>query len=265
MKKYYSDFDSIIYEYDSLISTQIEAKRLALSGIQKAIVVAKEQTHGKGRCGRNWESPQEGGLYVSFLITPIIHPSNIHLINFAAGLAVASHLKDSYGIGAALKWPNDVIIPEEHIMPDGNKMFNYKKICGILSEASISPEKVKYCIVGIGINCKKQTIPTELLSSACALDEYVSNIDNKELLISISNELFNRVKSFELEGKRKLLQEYVSFCSTIGKTIQVETGDEVINGTAIGIEESGELSVETVNGVVKFSSVDVFHAAISPQ
>ena len=263
MNTHCTDYDSIIYEYDSLTSTQTEAKRLVLSGIQKAIVVAKEQTHGKGRCGRNWESPQEGGLYVSFLITPKIHPSNIHLINFAAGLAVASDLKDSYGLNAALKWPNDVIIPEEHIMPDGGKEFSYKKICGILSEASISPEEVKYCIVGIGINCRKRTIPSELLYRACALDEYVSNIDYRRLLTGISNEFFNRVESLEHEGKRELLEEYVSFCSTIGKTIQIKTGDEEINGTAIGIEESGELLVETVNGVAKFSSADVFHAAIT--
>ena len=262
LKTYCSDFDSIIYEYDSLTSTQTEAKRLALTGIQKAIVVTKEQTHGKGRCGRNWESPQEGGLYVSFLINPIIHPSEIHLISFTAGLAVASHLRDTYGIGAALKWPNDVIIPEDNTISGNGRAFSFKKICGILSEASISPEEVKYCIVGIGINCKKQTIPTELLSRACALDEYVRNIDFRKLLIDISNEFFNRVKSFEIEGKRKLLQEYVSFCSTIGKTIQIETGDEVIKGIATGIEESGELLVETVNGVVKFSSADVLHAAI---
>jgi BirA family biotin operon repressor/biotin-[acetyl-CoA-carboxylase] ligase len=262
LKAYYSDFDPIIYKYDTLTSTQTEAKRLALSGIQKAIVVAKEQTHGKGRCGRNWESPQEGGLYVSFLIKPTIQPSNIHLINFVAGLAVASHLKNSFGINAALKWPNDVIIPEEHIMSNGAQAFSFKKICGILSEASSSQEEVKFCIVGIGINCKKKTIPTELLSSACALDDYVGSIDYRELLIDISNEFFNRVRNFELEGKNKLLQEYVSFCSTIGKVVQIHTGEEVINGTAIGIRESGELLVETKNGIREFSSADVFHAAI---
>ena len=252
-KTNYADFDSIIYEHNSLPSTQTEAKRLALSGISKAIVVAKEQTSGRGRCGRSWKSPNSG-LYVSFLITPKIHPSSIHLMNFAAGLAVAFHLRNFYKINAVLKWPNDVIIEEEG---------NYRKICGILSEAAINTNEVKHCIVGIGINCKREVIPPELAHRACALDEYVSNIDRRGLLKGISDELFSRVENFELFGVEELLQEYASSCSTIGKSVQIETGDEIINGIAIGIEKSGELLVETGNGIEKFSSADVFHATIN--
>ena len=253
MKTNYSELESIIYRYNSLTSTQAEAKRLALNGIQTAIVTANEQTSGKGRCDRSWESPRDGGLYVSFLVRPRIHPSNIHLINLAAGLAVASFLRYSYGISAALKWPNDVIIEEEGTI---------KKICGILSEASIYDAEVKFCIVGIGINCKRESIPAELSRRACALDEYVNNIDKKDLLKGISSELFSRIENFELQGAEKILQEYIPFCTTIGRAVQIETGERTINGTAIGIGQSGELLAETKNGVEKFSSGDVFHATI---
>ena len=249
----YADFNSIIYEYDSLPSTQVEAKRLALSGIKKAIIVAKEQTNGKGRCGRNWESPHDGGLYVSFLIRPKIHPSKIHLISFAAGLAVVFCLKNSFGINTVLKWPNDVIIEEEG---------NYKKISGILSETAISADEVKYCIVGIGINCKREAIPPELVHRAYALDECVNNIDNLVLLEGLSNEFFKNVGIFELGETEKLLQEYASSCSTIGKTVQIEADNKTITGMAIGIGESGELLVKTENGIEKFSSADVYHATI---
>lgn len=253
MKTNYSDFDSMIHHYDSLTSTQAEAKRLALNEIQKAIVTADEQTGGRGRCGRNWESPRKGGLYVSFLIRPHIHPSKVHLINLASGLAVASFLRHSFGIKAVLKWPNDVIIKEEE---------NLKKICGILSEASIYDEEVKFCIVGIGINCKRSAIPPELSYRACALDEYVDNIDNRELLNGIYREFSNRIEDFELLGAGKLMQDYISICTTIGKAVQIETGDMAITGTAIGIGESGELLVDTIDGVKKFSSGDVYHATI---
>jgi len=252
-----SDFDSIIYEYDTLTSTQTEAKRLALSGIQNAIVVTGEQTDGKGRCGRNWESPHGGGLYVSFLITPKIHPSKIHFINFVAGLAVMSYLRDLYSINAVLKWPNDVIIESEH-----ESFTTYKKICGILSEAAINAEDVKFCIVGIGINCKKDAIPSELSNRACALDEYINNIDNWNLLRGISHEFFAGVRNFELYGSDKLLSDYSSFCSTIGKAVQIVIDNEIINGIAKGIGESGELLVETKNGIEKFNAADVFHATI---
>ena len=252
-KTNYVDFNSIIYEYESLPSTQIEAKRLALRGIKKAVIVTKEQTSGRGRYGRNWESPHDGGLYVSFLIRPKIHPSSIHLISFAAGLAVVFHLRNSYGINAALKWPNDVIIET------GGSL---KKICGILSESAINAEDIKFCIVGIGINCKREAISPELSHRACALNEYVNNIDKGVLLENISYEFFKRVEYFELGETEKLLQEYISYCSTIGKTVQVEVNDKVINGTAVGIGKSGELLVKTENGIEKFSSADVFHATI---
>jgi len=261
------DFDNIIYDYNSLTSTQTEAKRLALSGIKRAIVVTKEQTNGKGRCGRNWKSPLGGGLYVSYLLTLKIHPSRIHLMNFVAGLAVVFFLNDTYGINAALKWPNDVIIESNNdSIDDLNSTHSscsaYRKICGILSEAATNADEVKFCIVGIGINCKQEAIPPEISSCACALDEYVDNIDERDLLRGISNEFFTRVENFESLGTDKLLEEYVSHCSTIGKTVRIETDNVTINGIATGIGESGELLVETKNGVEKFSSADVFHATI---
>ena len=247
------DFDSLIYEYDSLPSTQTEAKRLALDGVKKAIIVTKEQTRGRGRCGRNWESLHDGGLYVSFLITPHIHPSNIHLLNFAAGLSVVFHLRNIHGIDAALKWPNDVITETEGKL---------RKICGILTEAAINGEDVKYCIVGIGVNCKLAAIPPELIYRACALDEYIDDTDNRVLLEGITNEFYKRLECLELGDTENLLQEYISSCSTIGKAVRIETGDRIINGTATGIGSTGELLVETGNGIEKFSSADVFHATI---
>ncbi|MCL1941743.1 MAG: biotin--[acetyl-CoA-carboxylase] ligase [Synergistaceae bacterium] len=246
-------FGSIIYEYDSLDSTQTEAKRLALSGIKKAVVVAEEQTGGRGRLSRNWKSPRGGGLYVSFLLTPNILPSAIHLMNFAAGLAVVSCLNNFYGMGAALKWPNDVIVEEGG---------GYRKICGILAEAAIAADEVKYCIVGIGVNCKREAIPPELSGRACALDEYAPDMDKKILLERLADEFFRRAENFERGGAEQLLREYVPCCSTIGKTVRIETDGKVINGTAVGIGPSGELLAETGNGIEKFSSADVIHATI---
>jgi len=82
-------------------------------------------------------------------------------------------------------------------------------------------------------------------------------------LTGISQEFFSRIECFETFGVNKLLQDYIAFCSTIGKVVQIDTGDEIVNGTAIGLGESGELLVETKNGIEKFSSADVFHATIS--
>lgn len=244
-----NDFEAIFYEYDALPSTQIEAKRLAALGIKRAIVVAREQTHGRGRHARKWES-NAGGLYVSFLVCSGIHPSMLHAATIIPALAVHGVL-NGLGLCAILKWPNDVLV----------EIDNYeKKICGILCESAIENESVKYCVIGVGVNCELNSIPDELRHRACAIDEFIERVDRKKILFEIAEKIFLRFDNF---NSQKIMEEYRANCATLGRDVRIETGDNVILGRATQIDDSGELVVETEkSGVKKFNAADVFHATI---
>lgn len=244
------NFESLLYEYESLSSTQIEAKRLFSIGVRRAVVTAKRQTSGRGRHSRCWESP-DGGLYVSFLFTPQIRPSLLHLVNIASALAVRDTLRSWLKIPAILKWPNDVLVePSE------------RKICGILCESGIDSDRVSYCVVGIGINCNKSSIPSDLIARACAIDEFVIEPNRDELLRLVAEDFFSRVELLD-EASSELLTEYREKCVTLGRNVRMDTNGGIILGTAIGIDENGELIVKRNNGKIQsFSAADAFHAKI---
>jgi len=121
-------------------STNDEARRLALGGDAGRLwVVAKEQTHGRGRKGRFWSSPP-GNLYASALVVDPCPPALAPQIGFVAGVALAQAVEDLGGVGFGLKWPNDL-------------MWRGAKTAGLLAEGVTTPDRRLACVVGIGVNC----------------------------------------------------------------------------------------------------------------
>ncbi|MEM3366130.1 MAG: biotin--[acetyl-CoA-carboxylase] ligase, partial [Candidatus Methanomethyliaceae archaeon] len=131
-------FGKEIITLDSIESTQIYMGKLAEKGAPEGtVVIALEQTRGKGRMNRVWSSPR-GGLWFSLLLRPSMPPKELHKLTLLFGVAIVTALK-TFGIKASLKWPNDVLIDQ-------------RKVCGILLEASTETDRVDYIIAGIGIN-----------------------------------------------------------------------------------------------------------------
>src|SRR5689334_17281799 len=152
-----SPFGKRIYHYFKTTSTNSIALELGHAGESHgAIVIAEEQTGGRGRAGRSWHSEKTSGIYMSALLRPAISPIVAPVITMAAGLAARDAVQEETGVAADLRWPND-------LLADG------KKFCGILTEMYAEPSQVRFVIVGIGINVNHTAMPTELAGIATSL------------------------------------------------------------------------------------------------
>jgi len=226
--------------FDSIDSTNLEAKRQADSFKGNGIYIAKEQTLGKGRRGRKWESPKGTGHYMSILLRPDIEPSGASMLTLIAGLAVCKSLIDLYQIEARIKWPNDIVV-------------HGKKLCGILTEMNSEVDYVNYVIVGIGINVYQQIFPDEIKGMATSIsleiEDKSRDVYKHPLVLKIidymNTYLFDFYKSKDLNFMKK---EYESLCVNISGDIRIESKNEGYIGTGMGITETGLLIVEKENG-----------------
>ena len=132
---------SKIYYYDTVTSTNDIAHQMARKGAGEGTVIfAEQQSNGRGKMGRRWVSPKGEGILASIILRPDIPFLDAHEWTIMAGVGVAKAIRDTFGLTAMIKWPNDILI-------------NGKKVCGILTEASgRGIERVEYLIIGIGIN-----------------------------------------------------------------------------------------------------------------
>ena len=121
-----------------------------------AVFVAEQQTAGRGRGGHTWESAQSVGIYCSVVLRPVLPPADALLLSLIAGIAVAEAVEQTTGLHPDLRWPNDVLL-------DG------RKFCGILTEMNAEPTRVRYVVVGIGINVNQASFSGELEAIATSL------------------------------------------------------------------------------------------------
>lgn len=228
-----------LLHYDEVSSTQDIAENLAREGAEEGtVVIAETQTSGRGRKGRIWLSPPEGGLYLSIILRPRLMPSQIVQIPLIAGVAAIRAITHTISLQPKLKWPNDIII-------------NGKKTGGILTEMCSEIDGVNYVILGIGININ--TPSRVLVSSGLATSladecgECVSRVKLVQHLFSALETLYTR---FLTSGFDPLRNEWKRLNNTIGSRVRIINGDE-INGEAIDIDEEGFLLVRKDNGDIK--------------
>ncbi|MFR4357638.1 MAG: biotin--[acetyl-CoA-carboxylase] ligase, partial [Clostridia bacterium] len=148
-----------LHIYDTIDSTNLKARQLAMDGAPHGtVVLAKQQTSGRGRLGRSFFSPREG-IYLSIVIKPDFDVSKSVLVTSAAAVAVANAIEKVCGLESKIKWVNDVYI-------DG------KKVCGILTEgiSDFETGQIEHLILGIGINTTVKDFPAELLATAGAAE-----------------------------------------------------------------------------------------------
>jgi BirA family biotin operon repressor/biotin-[acetyl-CoA-carboxylase] ligase len=215
-----------VHHIDQTTSTQIEARRLIADGHAEIgdIVVADEQTAGRGRFGRTWVSPS-GGLYATMIL------SADPLISLKAGLAVARSLR-SVGINAGLKWPNDVLV-------EG------RKIAGVLVENDGGQ-----ALVGIGLNLTSAPLDT---ATCTALHSDMT--DRDEWARTIAEQLM------EISSGNLDLDEYRSVCLTLGCSVRIAgvDADSLVEGKAVDVDEQGRLVVQTRAGKKTISSGECLH------
>lgn len=216
---------------EQIDSTNEEIRRnLALP--EGAVVIADQQTHGRGRQGRSWHSEPGTGLYLSTLLKPGLPPENLALVTLMAGVATVSAIQQQATVPATLKWPNDILL-------------NGKKLAGILCEY-IPGTAV---IVGIGINLNQVSFPEDIQSIATSLKLETGNTINRaDLVLSLLEKLDREYEIF-LQGKKaSLIQKWTQQSNMFGKTVTVHQKGKSLTGTAMELDPEGRLILLTSDG-----------------
>ena len=225
-------------------STNNTAKEYAGdNAIHGTTIIAETQTMGKGRLGRNFSSPASTGIYMSVIIRPTFGIETASLITSATAVAVAEATEELCSCPVMIKWVNDLYI-------------NEKKICGILTEASLGLEmkSLDYAVIGIGINVRsvKSCFDNELLKTVSSIeDEAEIAIDRNALCANILNKLEKRLDTIE---SRDFLSEYRQREYLTGKEITANVGGESIQGFAKGIDDNANLILEMPDSSVRYIS-----------
>ena len=146
-----------VYHFEEVASTNDLAKELAARGAPEGtLIVAEAQSRGRGRLGRQWNSPPGTGLYVSLLLRPPLPPTEMPQITLTTAVAAARALKRVTGVAPGIKWPNDLLLAG-------------KKLGGILTEMETESEQIRHLVVGLGLNVDTRAFPEELAATATSL------------------------------------------------------------------------------------------------
>lgn len=232
---------NIIY-LPTVDSTNQEVKRIASTHPHGTVVIAEQQTAGKGRLGRVWSSPNGTGLWLSILLKPEIAPNQIANITLVCGLGVCKAIRKHTGLNALIKWPNDVII--------GNK-----KICGILTETTVEANRISYVVTGIGINVNTTEFDNDIKHKATSLSIESGSVINRENLFKeIMFTLEKYLDNYFSNPNDGIYEEYTALCATLGREVTVSRGNSTFNGKAVTIEATGDLIVELANGTTEIVS-----------
>ncbi|MGH9025048.1 MAG: biotin--[acetyl-CoA-carboxylase] ligase [Acidimicrobiia bacterium] len=220
-----------VRHFPEIDSTNRYALDAARAGAPEGlVVVADHQTAGRGRLGRAWEAAPGSSLLVSALLRPPVRLAT--RVVQAAGLALADAVEAVAGVGAGLKWPNDLIVGD-------------RKLAGILVEAQLgaAPPAV---VVGIGCNVNWTAVPGDLAASATACNlEAGRPVDRDALLDALLVRLDTRLDAL---GDPSLLADYRDRLFTLGQRVRAETSSSVVTGIAVDVAADGELVVEDDNG-----------------
>ena len=237
-----------------LDSTNTKAKQLAeLGEAEGTLVVAEEQTAGKGRRGRNWASEPGVGIWMTLVLRPAPSPAKVPGITLLTSLALTKALWELYGVRAEIKWPNDVILAK-------------KKICGILTEMSSEENYVNYVVTGIGINANTASFPEEIAGKATSVFQQTGKkIDRSELIAGMIRILCSDYKRFvEEQDLSSFVEQYNDVLVNRDKEVCVYYGmveqaspENTERGIARGIDCDGALLVEMDGRVKRILSGEV--------
>ncbi len=236
--------------HDRIDSTNEEAKRLVLSGERGPLwIVAKQQSSGRGRLGRRWESPP-GNLYASLILSDVATLRNAPQLGFVAGLASIEALKAATGVADrfSLKWPNDVL-------------FDGAKLAGILLESAPPPvagSTEMTAIIGVGVNCAEA--PVGLPYPAIALTALRENPPSAASVLShLSDAMIQYLDLWACGAGFHLVRaQWLSNAGGIGRNIRVALAQETIEGRFETIDAIGRLVLATDQGERLIEAGDVF-------
>lgn len=231
--------------FSSVTSTNTILKEMAEQGAKEGtVIIAEEQTAGRGRTGKQFYSPKGTGIYISILLRPDIPAEESLFLTTSAAVATARAIEDVSDKRALIKWVNDIYLED-------------KKTCGILTEGAFNVEtgKLDYAIVGIGINVciPGGGFPDNIKDIATAIfDKQTDSINKRSILIANLLDYFMEYyKDFK---SKSYVKEYIERSMIIGKTITIIEGSKTSVAKAIDIDKNCRLKVQFEDGTTKWLS-----------
>ncbi|MBN1103744.1 MAG: biotin--[acetyl-CoA-carboxylase] ligase [Deltaproteobacteria bacterium] len=231
-------FSVSILHHESIDSTNALAKELALKGAPEGtLVLAEEQTAGRGRRGRTWVSPAGGNLLFSILLRPFLEPGRVFVLTMILALETAEALRRASGLPVRIKWPNDLYL-------------GGKKLAGILTECSVQDATLEHVILGMGVNLNWHPPMEEGIShpATSLLAETGKRFSRKALLVEILKGLecsYGKVLQGEIDP---FYTRWNELSLILGRAVTIESESEILEGRAVRIDETGALILETPDG-----------------
>jgi BirA family biotin operon repressor/biotin-[acetyl-CoA-carboxylase] ligase len=233
-------FDAHIHHFYKIGSTNTAAMAAAADGAPEgSVFLAEEQTAGRGRGSNAWQSPRSTGIYCSVVLRPALPPSEVLVLSLAAGMAVHAAIRDiDSRVTPDLKWPNDVLIGGE-------------KVCGILTEMNAEATRVRYIVVGVGINVNQASFPKDLSATSLRL-QTGSEWSRVELASALLKSLDREYRQLleNADARESILRRFSENSSWVqGKDVRIEENGSSFEGTTAGLDARGFLLVRTPKGI----------------
>ena len=227
-----------MFHFQELDSTMDKAKQLAKKDVPHlSVVIAENQTRGRGRLNRKWYSSR-GGLWFTLILKPQIPPPLAYLYNFGASLSLSRSLNHLFNLDTRVKWPNDLLL-------------NGKKLTGLLSEMETRGDMVEFLNIGMGINVNNH--PREFEPNALSLKDVLQKTVSRRLILETFLDDFETLitPSVQLPDCHRIIDQWKAMNATIGSHVRVETMTDVTEGLAVDVDETGALIVRDNSGKTK--------------
>jgi BirA family biotin operon repressor/biotin-[acetyl-CoA-carboxylase] ligase len=238
-----------IHYFNAVESTQRIAAELAAEGAaQGAVVIAEQQSAGRGRMGRSWHSPAGVNLYMTIILRPSIPLGQVSRLSLVAAVAAAEALETVAPGIVAIKWPNDV-------------WLGGRKACGIIAEAMTDGAQGLRCVlvgIGLNVNLALKEVPSDLRDKATSVRIATGHAcDRIELASALFNRLHSRYMEFELAGFASVRPVWERYSALSGRRVTVVDGDARITGVVHGIDDDGALLIDTNESRARILTGDV--------
>jgi len=225
----------VIY-YPCIDSTNRAARALALQeGTNGWIVLADEQSAGRGRLDRTWESQAGEDILASIIVYPHLPPSDMFQLTMITSIAIVQAIERICAVSCGIKWPNDIFL-------------NGKKLCGILSEGQVG-DQVQFMVIGLGLNVNSSMAGRkELSSTAISLRDATGRQHDRNALIIAIIENFNRLYASAGRDAERIKCLWEKHAMMLDHKVSIHSDDNVISGIACGIMPDGRLILRESSG-----------------
>ena len=240
----------MIHRFETIDSTNTRAKEMADQGAPHGtVLIARQQTGGRGRLGRSFHSPAGSGIYMSMVLRPDCQAGQLMHLTCATAVAMCDAVEAATDFRPAIKWTNDLV-------------WGKRKLGGILTELGFQGSTLAYAVVGIGINCTQnaEDFPPELQEMAASLSMAIGKQVDMARLESEMMQALNKMAAALLTEKETILSRYRRDCITLGKAISVVCCEQIRHGKALDVDDDGGLVVRFADGTtetVAFGEVSI--------